>query len=87
MRTVAAWLVLAGFAVAGCVADVRDVPDEQSAINFTDLQYEQVDVTAGPPGLDGWFPAGLTDKAEVFGQGFDCDDEFIVCSLHLVRRD
>jgi len=88
MRAVAAWLVLAGFAVAGCVADIRDVqPDEQLAINVSDLQYEQVDVTAGPPGLDGWFPAGLTDTGEVFGQGFDCDDEFIVCSFHLVRRD
>jgi hypothetical protein len=89
MRALTFSLVLFALGVAGCVAEAPDesTASAESAIKAKKLRYQVVDVTAGPPeAVDGWFPAGLSDAGEVFGQALDCDDEFIVCSLDVFKR-
>ena len=87
MRDIAISLVLVGFAATGCVDDGVDEPEPTTeAIAHRRLEYRPIDITAGPPGLDGWSPVGVADDGAVYGQGFDCDDDFIVCSFPLVKR-
>jgi len=87
MRAATLWTVLAAFGVAGCGVEMSDPPDQTGgAIAAARPRYEQVDVTAGPANLDGWFPRGLTDNGDVIGQGFDCNDDFSVCSQTVLRR-
>jgi hypothetical protein len=87
MRTVSTGVVATGlFLAAGCGvgSDVAGGLDEtESSINVEKLQYEAVDITTPPAGQDGWFPVGPSDKAEVYGTGFDCDDEYLVCTFTL----
>lgn len=47
-------------------------------------KYEQIDITAGPADLDGWSPFGLSDRSDVYGQGFRCDAQG--CALPLLKR-
>lgn len=90
MRTVSTGIVATGlFLAAGCGvgSDAASGLDEtESSINVKNLQYEAVDITAAPAGQDGWFPVGPSDKAEVYGTGFDCDDEYLVCTFTLFKR-
>jgi hypothetical protein len=75
------------FGVAGCGEEPPDVSDEiVAAINAKQLRYKQVDITVGPANLDGWFPRGLSAEGDVIGQGFDCNDDFTVCSQHVLKR-
>jgi uncharacterized membrane protein len=89
MRTVSTGIVATGlFLAAGCGvgSDVAGGSDEaESSINAKQLQYEAVDITAAPAGQDFWFPVGPSDKAEVYGTGFDCDDEYLVCTFTLFK--
>jgi hypothetical protein len=87
MRAVKLSTVLVVFVLAGCGAEPPEALDETTAaINPKHLRYEQVDITAGPANLDGWFPRGLSDKGEVIGQGFDCNDDFTVCRQFVLKR-
>src|SRR6185369_9814458 len=92
MRAVTLSAVLVVFGVASCGTEPSDeldqVADTAAAISAKQLRYKQVDITAGPANLDGWFPRGLNEKGEVIGQGFDCNDDFTVCAqIALKRRD
>jgi hypothetical protein len=87
MRAVTWTTVLVAFGLAGCMAEPSDASDDTvAAINAKHLRYKQVDITAGPENLDGWFPRGLSDAGEVIGQGFDCNDDFTVCSQVVLKR-
>jgi hypothetical protein len=86
MRAVTVWSVLVVFGVAGCVADASDVSQGASDLNAKQLAYQQVDITAGPPELTDWSPTGVSDKGEVYGLGFTCDEFFYVCELDLIKR-
>jgi hypothetical protein len=70
--------------------EVSDGPegteDTISAIHAKHLRYKQVDITAGPARFDGWFPSGLTPQGEVIGQASDCNDDFSVCTQHVLKR-
>jgi len=80
-------LIFVALAAGGCAADLSDDLDESgAAIEAKKLSYTPIDVSDGPAGLDGWSPVGLTDGGDVYGQAFDCDDEFIVCTFPLVKR-
>lgn len=84
MRGIAISLVFIGFAAPGCVQDEADEPP--SIEEARRLGYQSIDLTAGPPNLDGWAPVGVADNGAVYGQGFDCTDDFSVCTFPLVRR-
>jgi hypothetical protein len=90
MRTISNGIVVTSlFLATGCGvgADVAGGLEEaESPINVDKLQYEAVDITAPPAGQDGWFAVGPSDKAEVYGTGFDCDDEYLVCTFTLFKR-
>ena len=69
MRAVTLATVLVAFGVAGCGAELSDASEDTAgAINAKHLRYEQVDITAGPANVDGWFPVGLSDHGEVIGR-------------------
>ena len=87
MRAVILSIVLVGFGIAGCGTELSDASDDSAAaINAKLLRYKQVDITAGPANLDGWFPRGLTADGEVIGQAFDCNEDFSVCRQFVVKR-
>jgi len=90
MRTISNGIIATSlFLAAGCGvgADVAEGVDEaESPANIKKLQYEAVDITTPPAGQDGWFTVGPSDKAEVYGTGFDCDDEYLVCAFTLFKR-
>jgi hypothetical protein len=60
-------------------------PEAADSLGAATLRYGQVDITAGPSDLDGWSPLGLSDRSEVFGQGFKCDAQGI-CAVPLLKR-
>jgi len=79
--------VLVAFGVAGCGEEPSDASDDTAAaISAKHLRYKQVDITAGPANLDGWFPHGLSDHGEVIGQASDCNEDFSVCLQFAVKR-
>ena len=84
MRAIAVSIVLVTFGVAGCAEELSDASDDAEAAKR--LRYTQVDITVGPANVDGWFPRGLSDKGEVIGQGFDCNEDFTVCSQVVLKR-
>lgn len=87
MRAVILSTVLVAFGVGGCVDELPDTSDDSAAaINAKQLRYKQVDITAGPANVDGWFPRGLTAQGEVIGQAFDCNDDFSVCRQFVLKR-
>jgi hypothetical protein len=90
MRALTSSTLLAAFVLAGCAAepsDASDVSDEASAvISARHFRYKQVDITAGPANVDGWFPRGLSDHGEVIGQAFDCNDDFSICRQFVLKR-
>lgn len=66
------------------------VPDAEpqstlDCVPGSNLRFLQVDVTAAPAGLDGWSPFGLSDAADVYGDGFSCNAQG-VCLFVLLRR-
>ena len=73
------------FLTAGCGL-VADDAQESAAVLTKKLSYQPVDITAPPPGFLDWFPLGLSDKADVYGQGIRCDDVTGVCNIDLVKR-
>jgi hypothetical protein len=80
-------LVVLGFAAPACVdADADGEQLASQSLESRRLAYRPVDITAGPASLDGWSPVGLADDGAVYGQGFDCNDDFSVCNLPLVKR-
>ncbi len=80
--------LLISFILAGCAVEASDVSDETSAaLGARHFRYTQIDITAGPANFDGWFPHGLSDKGEVIGQAFDCNEDFTACSQHVVKRN
>ena len=91
MANVRARLVLVLLGVVGCGAapsGVSDVSDGTtvvaSSLKAKPLHYEPVEITDGPPDFDGWAPFGITDKAQVVGQGFKCGETG--CDFHVVVR-
>jgi hypothetical protein len=87
MRAVTLSIVLVAFSVAGCAEEPSDASDDSAAaINAKQLRYKQVDITAGPTNVDGWFPRGLTAQGEVIGQAFDCNEDFSVCRQFVLKR-
>src|SRR5262245_28193526 len=87
MRTVVLSTVLVVSVAAGCADEPLDTEEEsEAAVSAKNLRYRQIDITAGPANLDGWFPRGLTPQGEVIGQGFDCNDDFTVCSQIALKR-
>jgi hypothetical protein len=87
MRALTLSTGLIAFVLAGCAAEPSDVSDvATAAISARHFRYKQVDITAGPANVDGWFPRGLTPQGEVIGQGFDCNDDFTVCSQVVLKR-
>ena len=87
MRAVKVSVLLVVLGVAGCVTDLSDATEnDAAALSAKKLRYKQVDITAGPENLDGWFPRGLSPDGEVIGQGFDCNDDFSICSQVVVKR-
>jgi hypothetical protein len=91
MRIIAASVVLVGFVALGCAIDVaepaRETGEVETDLRAGKLAYEQVDITAAPPEYDFWGPTGVSNHGDVYGTGFACDDEFIVCSLDLLKLD
>ena len=87
MRAVILSTVLVAFGIAGCGAEPSDASgDSAAAINAKQLRYKQVNITAGPANLDGWFPRGLSAQGEAIGQAFDCNEDFSVCRQFVVKR-
>jgi len=87
MRAVILSTVLVAFGIAGCGEEPSDASDDSAAaINAKQLRYKQVNITAGPANVDGWFPRGLTPQGEVIGQAFDCNDDFSVCRQFVLKR-
>jgi len=87
MRAVTLAIVLVAFGIAGCGTEPSDASDDSAAaINVKHLRYKQVNITAGPANLDGWFPRGLSAQGEAIGQAFDCNDDFSVCRQFVVKR-
>jgi hypothetical protein len=87
MRALTLSTLLIAFVLAGCGAEPPEALDDTTApINAKHLRYKQVDITAGPANLDGWFPRGLTPQGEVIGQAFDCNDDFTVCRQFVLKR-
>src|SRR5687768_4383997 len=87
MRVVFVSTVLVAFGVLGCAAEVSEPLDETAeAVAATRFRYTQVNITAGPPNQDGWFPRGLSEDGEVIGQAFDCNDDFTICTQDVVKR-
>jgi hypothetical protein len=85
MRAVTLSIVLVAFGVVSCAEEPSDATDDSAAaINVKHLRYKQVNITAGPENVDGWFPRGLTADGDVIGQAFDCD--FTPCRQILLRR-
>ena len=79
-----------GFAAFGCVLDAAESTDEalaESSLHAGKLRYEQIDITFGPPEYDFWGPTGLSDAGDVFGTGFDCNEDFSICSFDLLKVD
>lgn len=66
--------------------EASEAEESQSALCAQKLRYRQVDITAGPANLDGWAPFGISDRDEVFGQGFTCNEQG-VCVLPLIKRE
>jgi hypothetical protein len=84
---------LVAFGLAGCAdeasdlaADVSEDTAAAAAAAAKPLRYRQVDITAGPANLDGWFPRGLTPEGEVIGQASDCTDAPPCRQLAVKRR-
>jgi hypothetical protein len=87
MRAATLLTVLVTLVLAGCADETSDASDDTAAaINAKHLRYKQVDITAGPANLDGWFPRGLSDHGEVIGQASDCNEDFSVCLQFAVKR-
>ena len=87
MRVVAVSTVLVLFGVIGCTAEMSEPLDETAeAAAANRIRYTQVNITAGPPNQDGWFPRGLSQDGEVIGQAFDCNEDFTVCTQDVVKR-
>ena len=87
MRAAPLLTVLVAFGFAGCGEESSDASDDTAAaINAKHLRYKQVDITAGPANLDGWFPRGLSDHGDVIGQAFDCNEDFTICLQFAVKR-
>jgi hypothetical protein len=87
MRAATVSIVLVAFVLAGCAEEPSDASDDSAAaISAKRLRYRQVDITAGPPNVDNWFPLGLSDHGEVIGQASDCNDDFTVCVQSVVKR-
>jgi hypothetical protein len=88
MKAVAVSLMLVvGLSGVGC--EGNEAPEgsaETSALTAKKLRYEQVDISTVPAPYDFTSVVGLSDKAEVYAQGFECDDEFIVCTLDVLKR-
>ena len=78
--------LLVVFGVAGCLSEAGDVSEGPSHLGARELSYRQVDVTAGPAGFNGWSPAGVSDKGEVYGLGFTCDEFYYNCQFDLLKR-
>jgi hypothetical protein len=91
MRISAASVVLVGFAVSGCAIEFAEPAGETLEVEVElragALRYEQIDITAPPPEYDFWGPTGVSNRGDVYGTGFACDDEFFVCSLDLLKLD
>jgi hypothetical protein len=89
MRALTLATSLTVFVVTGCAVEPGDAPsvsEETTALSARHFRYKQVDITAAPANVDGWFPSGLSDRGEVIGQGFDCNDDFSVCSQLVLKR-
>jgi hypothetical protein len=90
MRASTSATSLIAFVLAGCAAETSapsDAVDEVAAdLNAKQFRYTQIDITAAPPNVDGWFPRGLSDHGEVIGQAFDCNEDFSVCLQIVVKR-
>lgn len=80
-------LTFVGFGAGGCSADLSDdAAASSAAIQAKKLSYTPIDISAGPASLDGWSAVGMSDGGDIYGQGFDCDDEFTVCTFPLIKR-
>jgi len=86
MKAVKLSSLLVVFGVAGCLSEAGDVSEGPSHLGARELSYRQVDVTAGPVGFNGWSPAGVSDKGEVYGLGFTCDEFYYNCQFDLIKR-
>jgi hypothetical protein len=86
MRAVTLSSVLVVFGVAGCLADASDVSQDGADLRARKLSYRQVDVTAAPADFNGWSPLGLSDKGEVYGLGFTCDEFYYNCQFDTIKR-
>jgi hypothetical protein len=85
MKIIAALL---GFVALGCAMDLAEPADEAQAVLRRDtFAYEQIDITTPPAEYDFWGPTGLSNQGDVYGTGFACDDEFVVCALDLLKLD
>lgn len=80
------WILVVGVGIGACAEAPSDVSAEALGVQVKQLQYEQVDITPAPAPYDFWFVTGLSDKAEVYGQGLECDDELVVCTFDVLRR-
>jgi hypothetical protein len=86
MRAVTLSSVMVVFCVAGCMADGADPSENASDLRGRKLSYRQVDVTAAPAEFNGWSPIGLSDKGEVYGLAFTCDNYYYACQLDTIKR-
>ena len=86
MRAVTLSSVLVVFGVAGCLADGADVSGSASDLRGKKLSYRQVDVTAAPAEFNDWSPIGLSDKGEVYGLAFTCDQYYYLCQFDTIKR-
>jgi hypothetical protein len=73
---------------AGCGVEPGDANIDQTkvAVHGNALAYTPVDVSIGPANYDFWAPLGVSDNGELLGQGIECDDEFVVCTFDLLKR-
>jgi hypothetical protein len=79
--------VVVAFGIVGCAMEGSEPLGESAeGLAGKNLRYTQVNITAGPPTEDGWFPRGLSEDGEVIGQAFDCNADFSVCKQDLIKR-
>src|SRR5262245_53332077 len=86
MRALTLSTVTIAFVLGGCGAAPSEALDESSDALAKRPRYTQINITAGPPTHDGWFPRGLSEDGEVIGQAFDCNEDFSVCRQDVIKR-
>ncbi|HEY3496597.1 MAG TPA: hypothetical protein VGK73_17985 [Polyangiaceae bacterium] len=91
MKFIAKALLVVGFGVSGCAMDAGEAPEavelESAALRANHLHYDEVLVPEVAPGYDLFGPTGVAKHGDIFGSGLDCNEDFSVCEVDLLKLD